>query len=112
MRMIRDRGNIKWTAMMLPEHLKLLREWQEEEGRREPFEPDPQQMEEWDRMLHEALEYGMPLSVSCRTPGGERCCTGAVHHFDPASGTIRMVGADGEPAVIRTLDITGISTAG
>ncbi|WP_213423025.1 YolD-like family protein [Bhargavaea massiliensis] len=107
--MIRDRGNIKWTAMMLPEHLRLLREWQEEEGRREPLEPDPQQMEEWDRMLHEALEYGKPLSVSSR---GERCCTGAVHHFDPASGTIRMVGVDGEPAVIRTSDVTGISTIG
>nr|WP_106783386.1 YolD-like family protein [Lysinibacillus timonensis] len=25
--MIRDRGNIKWNAMMLPEHVKLLREW-------------------------------------------------------------------------------------
>ncbi|HWL26345.1 MAG TPA: YolD-like family protein [Ureibacillus sp.] len=29
--MIRDRGNIKWTAMMLPEHVKLLREWQEQD---------------------------------------------------------------------------------
>lgn len=110
--MIRDRGNIKWTAMMLPEHLKLLREWQEEEGRREPLAPDPQQMEEWDRMLHEALEYGRPLSVSSRTPGGEACCTGSVHHFDPVSGTIRMVGADGEPEVIRTSDVTDISAAG
>lgn len=30
--MIQDRGNIKWTAMMLPEHVKMLREWQEEEN--------------------------------------------------------------------------------
>lgn len=28
-KMIRDRGNIKWNAMMLPEHVKLLREWHE-----------------------------------------------------------------------------------
>lgn len=28
--MIRDRGNIKWTAMMLPEHVKMLRDWQDE----------------------------------------------------------------------------------
>ncbi len=33
--MIRDRGNIKWTAMMLPEHVKLLREWQEQDQVRE-----------------------------------------------------------------------------
>ncbi|SOC11702.1 YolD-like protein [Ureibacillus xyleni] len=29
--MIRDRGNIKWNAMMLPEHVKLLREWHEKD---------------------------------------------------------------------------------
>ncbi|MFJ8263170.1 YolD-like family protein [Rummeliibacillus sp. NPDC094406] len=28
--MIRDRGNIKWTAMMLPEHVQRLRIWQQE----------------------------------------------------------------------------------
>ncbi|MHA6259627.1 YolD-like family protein [Sporosarcina sp. CAU 1771] len=27
--MIWDRGNIKWTAMMLPEHVKKLRHWQQ-----------------------------------------------------------------------------------
>ena len=30
--MIRDRGNIKWTAMMLPEHLRELRKWQAEDN--------------------------------------------------------------------------------
>ena len=28
--MIQDRGNIKWTAMMLPEHVGLLRDWHDE----------------------------------------------------------------------------------
>ncbi|MGX9133065.1 YolD-like family protein [Rummeliibacillus sp. JY-2-4R] len=28
--MLRDRGNIKWTAMMLPEHVQRLRNWQQE----------------------------------------------------------------------------------
>ena len=28
--MIQDRGNIKWTAMMLLEHVKMLRGWQED----------------------------------------------------------------------------------
>lgn len=27
---IKDRGNIKWTAMMLPEHVQMLRDWQKE----------------------------------------------------------------------------------
>ena len=29
--MLRDRGNIKWTAMMLPEHVQRLRTWQQED---------------------------------------------------------------------------------
>ncbi|WP_432355345.1 YolD-like family protein [Sporosarcina sp. A2] len=28
----RDRGRIKWTAMMLPEHIARLREWQAEDN--------------------------------------------------------------------------------
>ncbi|MGK7376675.1 YolD-like family protein [Planococcus sp. 1R117A] len=28
---IKDRGSIKWTAMMLPEHVQMLREWQKED---------------------------------------------------------------------------------
>ena len=29
--MIRDRGNRKWTAMMLPEHIAKLHDWMEKE---------------------------------------------------------------------------------
>ncbi|GKV70305.1 hypothetical protein NCCP2716_28030 [Sporosarcina sp. NCCP-2716] len=29
----RDRGKIKWTAMMLPEHIAMLRDWHAEDGR-------------------------------------------------------------------------------
>ncbi|RNF40177.1 YolD-like family protein [Planococcus salinus] len=28
---IKDRGRTKWTAMMLPEHVEMLREWQKED---------------------------------------------------------------------------------
>lgn len=30
--MNRDRGTIKWNAMMLPEHVKLLRQWKNEDN--------------------------------------------------------------------------------
>ena len=29
--MIRDRGTIKWTSLMLPEHIKELRSWKNED---------------------------------------------------------------------------------
>lgn len=40
--MIRDRGNIKWNTMMLPEHVKLLREWHE----KDQYVAKPQ-LDEW-----------------------------------------------------------------
>ncbi len=30
---VRDRGKIKWTAMMLPKHIAKLREWQAEDDK-------------------------------------------------------------------------------
>lgn len=38
--MIRDRGNIKWNAMMLPEHVKKLREWKVQDEYEEKPELD------------------------------------------------------------------------
>lgn len=40
---LKDRGRIKWTAMMLPEHIALLRDWQAEDGLTERPE-----LTEWD----------------------------------------------------------------
>ena len=46
----RDRETIKWTAMMLPEHVKLLREWQAEDD----YVPEPQHDEyDYDELAHQ-----------------------------------------------------------
>ena len=50
--MIRDRGNIKWTAMMLPEHVVELRRWMDGESYTERPE-----LNEWDlQLIQEELE--------------------------------------------------------
>jgi hypothetical protein len=49
---IRDRGNIKWTAMMLSEHVAELRRWKDEEQ----YEERPE-LNEWDlQAIQEELE--------------------------------------------------------
>ncbi|MFS0688980.1 YolD-like family protein [Sporosarcina sp. 179-K 8C2 HS] len=40
---IKDRGRIKWTAMMLPEHLAELRDWHAEDS-----QTDRPELTEWD----------------------------------------------------------------
>ncbi|KYD23147.1 YolD-like family protein [Caldibacillus debilis] len=54
--MIRDRGRIKWSAMMLPEHVKMLREWAEEEKREKEKTIDEQAWEECDEILSQAIQ--------------------------------------------------------
>ncbi|TFD92208.1 YolD-like family protein [Jeotgalibacillus sp. R-1-5s-1] len=62
--MNKDRGTIKWTSMMLPEHVKLLREWADQDEYDTMPEADEQQKEEWGRLIQEALELKLELSVS------------------------------------------------
>ena len=50
--MIRDRGNIKWTAMMLSEHVRELRKWVDQDNYTERTE-----LNEWDlQSIQEELE--------------------------------------------------------
>lgn len=50
--MIRDRGNIKWTAMMLSEHVRELRKWVDQDNYTERPE-----LNEWDlQSIQEELE--------------------------------------------------------
>ena len=58
---IRDRGNIKWTAMMLPEHVVELRRWMEEDN----FTERPE-LNEWDfQLIQEELE--LAYKKKCET---------------------------------------------
>lgn len=41
--MLHDRGNMKWTAMMLPEHLVEIKKWKEEQ-----FYDKKRELTEWE----------------------------------------------------------------
>lgn len=57
----RDRGKIKWTALMLPEHVGLLREWQAEDD----YVKRPE-LAEWDlETMQEELDRA--LKMKCQT---------------------------------------------
>ncbi len=50
--MIRDRGNIKWSAMMLSEHVRELRKWVDQDNY-----TDRPELNEWDlQSIQEELE--------------------------------------------------------
>lgn len=62
---LKDRGRTKWTAMMLTEHLQLLREWQNEDN----LTPRPT-LDEFDlQLIGEEIEraYNSQSEVRIKT---------------------------------------------
>jgi hypothetical protein len=62
--LIRDRGRIKWTAMMLPEHVKMLRDWAHEDTYEHQKEIDEQKLEEMNSLLASAIEEHKSLIIT------------------------------------------------
>ncbi|WP_232901060.1 YolD-like family protein [Lysinibacillus fusiformis] len=53
--MIKDRGAMKWTSMMLPEHLMLLKKWKQEVLTEPPRERAEWELEELQQTITHAL---------------------------------------------------------
>ncbi|KIL44278.1 YolD-like family protein [Jeotgalibacillus soli] len=53
--MLRDRGTIKWTSMMLPEHVKMIKDWAERDRFEQQEEVDEQSIEEWNNTIKTAI---------------------------------------------------------
>ena len=105
---IKDRGRIKWTAMMLPEHVQMLREWQQED--RYNVKPE---LNEFDlEAVHEeiGLAYRRQCSLEVRIwQDGSRSFSGIVAAIDLQHGLLRLDTGSG----IETLlfkDIVGAKT--
>lgn len=62
--MIRDRGNIKWNAMMLPEHVKMLREWHAQDDYVQKPELDEWALQELSDQLQIAYENKLEVELS------------------------------------------------
>lgn len=60
---IKDRGNKKWTAMMLIEHRKKLKELKEHEDDREKPILDDQEKAVINSRLYQALENNLKVKI-------------------------------------------------
>ncbi|MCK6257606.1 YolD-like family protein [Fictibacillus sp. KIGAM418] len=106
--MIKDRGSIKWTAMMLPEHVKQLRDWEREEAWLENTELDEQQLEEMNQQIFLAMEEARKVAVLCRKPLGEKAIQGLIHYYDPHHRLLRIMNAEGKRQDVPLDAIIGI----
>ena len=61
---MRDRGHIKWTSMMLPEHKKRLSDLYKQQFHRSKPDLDEQKIEELNDIIYLALNDERPFKVT------------------------------------------------
>ena len=89
--MIRDRGRIKWTSMMLPEHVKLLRDWVKEDGYEHKREMDEQQLELMNETLSEAIEFDQFVTITHYRNRNYEIVIGKIHYWDELVQRLHVV---------------------
>lgn len=92
--MIRDRGKIKWTSMMLPEHVKLLREWVREDSFEESKELDEQYLEVINERISEAIEFGKRIVITYYRSGRYERISGMIKQWVQLSRQLHIAGDD------------------
>lgn len=89
--MIRDRGRIKWTSMMLPEHVKLLRDWVKEDRYEQRKELDEQQFELMNATISDAMEFDQLVTITHYRGKNYELVIGKIHYWDAIGQKLHIV---------------------
>lgn len=89
--MIRDRGRIKWTSMMLPEHVKMLRDWVKEDQYEQQREMDEQQLEMMNETLSEAIEFDQYVTITHYRNRNYEIVIGKIHYWDELAHRLHVI---------------------
>jgi hypothetical protein len=102
---IRDRGNIKWTAMMLTEHKDALEKWAKQT--REITKPllDEQKLEEMNFLLCQSLVEKTPLLINYFHNKKFISIKGIIHDYHPLNREVFLKNEKGD---ITTLILSNI----
>lgn len=106
--MIRDRGHMKWVSMMLPEHVKLLREYNENLNKVEKPILDEQKYEEFNEVIYRAVEENVTLEFTYYQKEEIRKCVGTIHCIDYLAKEIRISCLTSTDHTLKLDDIIGI----
>jgi hypothetical protein len=97
--MVNDRGSIKWTSLMLPEHVELLRTiWREDKRVTKP-KLDEQELEVLNIRLLEAYNEQQLIQIEYYQNGRMVNIRGGIKKFDQLSQTVVIQSSEEETAV-------------
>jgi ATP-dependent helicase/DNAse subunit B len=105
---IRDRGHIKWVSMMLPEHVKLLREYYESLDKVEKPVLDEQKYEEFNEVICGSMEENFTLQFTFYQKGELKKLVGNIHYIDQLKRELRIVDYSAKKHVLKLEDIIEI----
>ncbi|MCB4341818.1 hypothetical protein [Bacillus phage SPbetaL3] len=107
--MLRDRGTIKWTSLMLPEHLTQLKQDLIDVSKIEKPSLDDQQIEEMDILVSEALEFNKELKFKLFNNGFVENVTGRVHYINFEQQKLHVKDQNDNTIYINMNNIIGVT---
>ncbi|MEC1050890.1 YolD-like family protein [Bacillus paralicheniformis] len=115
---LKDRGTIKWTSMMLPEHVKLLRELKDSQNRSKRPVLDAAQLDDMEIIIYEAMANDCMLHfevfkaktfLNSEETGDIIHLEGKIHYINHQKKTFHIVDLKGNPHFIKFKDLIGVS---
>lgn len=106
--MIRDRGNIKWVSMMLPEHVQQLKELATETKKMSKPLLDEQAYEQFDEIISEALDNKESLHFSYYKNGEIKTLQGKVNSVNLIEKHLQIVAEDAMDYELKLENIVAV----
>src|SRR5690625_4823432 len=90
--MIKDRGTKKWTSLMLPEHIEMLKEvWEEERRESKPI-VDEQQLIENEYILNAALKGDHKVKIEYFADHRKQTIEGNIEYIESLNKSLIIDG--------------------
>ncbi len=114
---LKDRGTIKWTAMMLPEHVGMLRELEYNHNRVKRPVLEMGQIEDMERVICEAMELNNPVQFAVFKPlpflngpemGEVIYIEGKIHYINQVRKVFHVVDSKGDTNFIKFEAVFGV----
>ncbi|RXI96433.1 YolD-like family protein [Anaerobacillus alkaliphilus] len=105
---IRDRGNIKWTSMMLPEHVAMVREIYANQYKVAKPQLDEQEIEELERVIGEGMREQATLVFTYWSNGYYKTFMGKVYGFNQMRQSLKILDQFGDRVELKMSDLIDV----
>ncbi|WP_216830651.1 YolD-like family protein [Alkalihalobacterium elongatum] len=106
--MLKDRGNKKWTSLMLPEHVRQLRIMAKELNKIPQPTIDEQQLEEFERKISEAIEIDQTVTIFYWESGEIYIVEGKIQGINRSEKMVKLIKEDERIAFISFYSVIEI----